>query len=471
MIFLTRDSLKLNKAFGLSHLKLLGISSGTKMRIHLRTIATLLFFPATLLATGVAEAQDRPGAARISLVDRIVAVVNSEIITEFELRDRLQRVRRDLRARNTPLPDGVDLDRQVLDRMIVEKVQLQFARESGIRVDDLQLDQSIARIAESNSLSLVQFRQALEKDAIPFAKFREEVRNEIILSRVREREVDARITVSDSEIEIFLAEQKEAPAVGGEYRLSHILLRLPDQASPEQIERQRNRADEVVRRARSGTDFGQLSATFSDAPEALTGGDLGWRAPERLPDLFVGALAKMKPGETSEVLRSPAGLHVLRLIDQRGAGAPFLVEQNRARHILIRTNDLVSESEARRKLGNIRERIVNGVDFAELARTNSDDGSAASGGDLGWLYPGDTVPEFERVMREIKVGDVSEPVLSPFGWHLIQVVERRVADMSDDRKRLEARRALREKKSGEAYQEWLRQLRDRAYVEYRLQER
>jgi peptidyl-prolyl cis-trans isomerase SurA len=446
-------------------------SSDNQMRILPRIILMLSLLATCLAPLKVADAQGRPESARISLVDRIAAVVNSEIITQFEWRERLARVRKDLQARNTPLPEGVDLERQVLERMIMERVQLQFAKESGIRVEDIQLDQSIARIAESNSLSLIQFRQALEKDGIPFDKFREEVRNEIILSRVREREVDSRITVSDSEVDIMLSEQKEAPAGAAEYRLAHILLRLPDQASPEQIERQRSRADEVVRRSRAGSDFGQLSATYSDAPEALTGGDLGWRTQERLPDLFVSALAKMKPGEVSEVLRSPAGFHVLKMYEQRGAGAPFMVEQNKVRHILIRTNDLVSETEARRKLANIRERIVNGVDFAELARTNSDDGSAANGGDLGWIYPGDTVPEFERVMRELKVGEISEPTRSPFGWHLIQVVERRTADMSDDRKRMEARRALREKKSGEAYQEWLRQLRDRAYVEYRLEDR
>ena len=414
-------------------------SSDNQMRILPRIFLMLSLLATCLVPLKVADAQGRPESARISLVDRIAAVVNSEIITQFEWRERLARVRKDLQARNTPLPEGVDLERQVLERMIMERVQLQFAKEGGIRVEDVQLDQSIARIAESNSLSLIQFRQALERDGIPFDKFREEVRSEIILARVREREVDTRITVSDSEVDIMLSEQKEAPAGAAEYRLAHILLRLPDQASPE--------------------------------PEALTGGDLGWRTQDRLPDLFVSALDKMKPGEVSEVLRSPAGFHVLMLFEQRGAGAPFMVEQNRVRHILIRTSDLVSEAEARRKLANIRERIVNGVDFAELARTNSDDGSAASGGDLGWIYPGDTVPEFERVMRELKVGELSEPTRSPFGWHLIQVVARRTADRSDDRKRLEARRVLREKKSGEAYQEWLRQLRDRAYVEYRFEDR
>lgn len=426
----------------------------------------------------LAQAQDAnrnsgqaPARARIVLVDRIVAVVNSEVITKFELDERLDRVRQDLLARKTPLPEHAALERQVLERMIVERVQLQHAREVAVDVDELQVDQALVRVASNNNMSLPQFRAALERDRIPFPKFREELRREIILSRLRDREVDNRISVSESEVDLFMEEQAASMEANAEYNLSHILVRIPEQASPEQIADRRARAEEALKRARAGTDFAQLSATFSDAPEALTGGNLGWRAEDRLPDLFVAAVVKLKPGELSEVLRSPAGFHVLKLNEKRGAGAPFMVEQTRARHILVRTNDLVSESEAQRKLANLRERVVNGVDFAELARINSDDGSASRGGDLGWLYSGDTVPEFEKAVAELRPGEVSQPVKSPFGWHLIQVLERRTADMSADRKRLEARRALRDKKSDEAYQEWLRQMRDRAYVEYRLDDR
>jgi peptidyl-prolyl cis-trans isomerase SurA len=218
-------------------------------------------------------------------------------------------------------------------------------------------------------------------------------------------------------------------------------------------------------------DFAQLAATYSDAPDALQGGIMGWRSQDRLPELFVEALAKLKPGDVSDVLRSPAGFHVLKLVDLRGAGAPLMVEQAHVRHILVRTNELVSEDEAKRKLVNLRERIVNGVNFTELARLNSDDSSASRGGDLGWVYPGDTVPEFERAFTELKPMEVSQPVKTPFGWHLIQLIERRTADMSSERRRIEARKALLERKGDEAYQEWLRQLRDRAYVELRLEER
>ena len=429
-------------------------------------------------ALGVAEAQhpappqgQSAARSRIVLVDRIVAVVNNEVITQFELDDRLERVRQDLLSRKTPLPESKALESQVLERMILERAQLQYAKEIALTVEEVQVDQALVRIASSNNMSLPQFREALERDRIPFPKFREDLRREIILSRLRDREVDNRVAVSESEIDLFMEEQAASQDANSEYNLSHILVRVPEQASPEQIEGRRARAEEALKQARAGTDFAQLSASYSDAPEALTGGNLGWRAEDRLPDLFVAAVTKLKPGEISQVLRSPAGFHLLRLNEKRGAGAPFMVEQTHARHILVRTNDLVSETEARRKLANLRERIINGVDFAELARINSDDGSASRGGDLGWIYPGDTVPEFERTLNETKPGETSEPFKSSFGWHIIQVIERRSADMSSERKRLEARRTLRDKKSDEAFQEWLRSMRDRAYVEYRLEER
>jgi peptidyl-prolyl cis-trans isomerase SurA len=338
-------------------------------------------------------------------------------------------------------------------------------------VDDLELDRTISRVADGNKLSLTEFRRTLERDGIPFEKFREEVRNEILINRLREREVTSKLSVSEGEIDNFLLDQGARKDATMEYNLAHILVRVPEQASPEQLGARRARAEEVIKRLGENADFAQLAASYSDAPDALQGGVIGWRSQERLPELFVEALEKLKPGEVSGVLRSPAGFHVLKLIDLRGAGAPQLVEQAHVRHILVRTNELVSENDARRKLLNLRDRIVNGVDFAELARLNSDDGSASRGGDLGWVYPGDTVPEFERAFTELKPMELSQPVKTPFGWHLIQVLERRTADMSSDRKRVEARRALLDRKGDEAYQEWLRQLRDRAYVELRLEDR
>lgn len=423
---------------------------------------------------GLAAAQSTrraPAPERTSLVDRIVAVVNSEVITQFDLSERVTRALRELGSRGTPLPDRNELQRQVLERMTIERAQLQLARETGLQIDDLQLDATIARIAGSNNMPLTEFRRTLERDGIPFNKFREEVRTEIILARLREREVDNKISVAESEIDNFIADHKEGKDQSVEYNLSHILIRLPEQARPEQIMKQRERADEAVKRIKAGADFAQVVATFSDASDAIEGGTLGWRTPDRLPELFASVVAGLRPGEISEVLRSPAGFHILRLNERRGAGSSYMVEQNHVRHILVRTSETVSQDEAQRKLLALRERIVNGSNFGELARLNSDDGSAGRGGDLGWVYPGDTVPDFERATKELKPMDVSQPVKTQFGWHLIQVLARRTTDASSERKRLEARKALRERKSDEAFQEWLRQLRDRAWVEYRLEER
>ncbi len=435
----------------------------------LLTVILLVFCCGSGFAQSDGTARPAPGL--IAPIDRVVAIVNKEVITQYELSERVDSVLKELRRRGTPLPDREEIERQVLERYITEKVQLQFARETAMRVDDLELDRTVSRVAESNKLTLTAFRQMLERDGIPFDKFREELRNEILISRLREREVNSKITVGESEIDNFLAEQSEKKEAAAEYNVAHILVRVPEQASPEQLESRRARAMEAVKRLKDGADFAQVAATYSDAPDALQGGVMGWRSQERLPELFAGTVVKLKPGEVSDVLRSPAGFHVLRLVDRRGAGAPLLVDQTHIRHILVRTNEIVSEDDAKRKLLQLRERIVNGVDFAELARLQSDDGSAARGGDLGWIYPGDTVPEFERAFSELGPMEVSQPVKTPFGWHLIQVLERRKADVSSDRRRLDARKALLERKSDEAYQEWLRQLRDRAFVEHRIEER
>jgi peptidyl-prolyl cis-trans isomerase SurA len=413
-------------------------------------------------------------AQRATLVDRIVAVVNKEVITASELNDAVGAAERGLRRRGTPLPPRDLLERQMLERLILDKAQLQMARETGIRVDELQLDRAVQRVAEQNRMTLAEFRSALEKDGVPFGAYREDLREQIILSRLREREVNDKILVSDGEIDLFLEDTK-ATTERVEFNLAHILVRIPEQASPERIEAARGRAEKVVAEARAGTDFGRLAASYSDAPDALQGGALGWRAQDRLPDLFVGALRKMAPGEVSDVLRSPAGFHIVKMLERRGAGGGAEgpgVQQTRLRHILIRTNDAVSEADARRRLLDLRDRIVNGgADFAEMARVHSDDGSSARGGELDWLHPGDTVPDFERAYAELKVGEVSQPVRTPFGYHLIQVLERRTADLSNERRRAQARQALREKKSDDAYQEWLRQLRDQTYIEMRLEDR
>mgnify|MGYP001764890086 CR=1 FL=1 len=418
-----------------------------------------------LLATAVQAAP-----AEIIEADRIVAVVGDDVITQYELSVRLDAALRELKKQGTPLPPQSELERQMLERVIMERVQLQAARDGGIRVDDLQLDQAIGRIAAGNRMTPAQFRQALERDGVQYAKFREEIRNEMTVVRLREREVDSRLVITDGEIDNYIANQATSGG-GEEYQLAHILLRAPEAASPEQLQRLRQRAEQAQKRAQGGENFAELAAAFSDAPDALQGGNLGWRPLDRLPSLYAEAATRLKPGEVSPVLRSSAGFHVVKMGGKRGGTVNASIQQTRARHILIRVNEVVSEPEARHRIDSLRERLVNGADFAELARQYSQDGSAAKGGDLGWVNPGDTVPEFEQAMNALKDGELSPVVLSPFGMHLIQVSERRQRDVSEERQRATARQALRERKLDEAYQEFLRQLRSRVYVENRLDEK
>ena len=418
----------------------------------------------SLLLPGLALAQAQPVEA-----DRIVAVVNNEVITLNELRTGLATAERQLKQQGTQLPPRDVLERHLLERVIVDLAQLQFAKETGLRVDDAQLDRALNGIAQNNNLGLAEFRAALERDGILWPKFREEIRKQMIIARLKEREVDSRIVVSEGEIDNFLANAQGA-AGNEEYNLAHIMLRVPEQAKPEELLRIRTRAEEILGQLRRGADFAQLAAANSDAPESLSGGALGWRSLDRLPALFAEAVPKLKPGETSETLRSPAGFHILKLIERRGGAMNIKpVQQTHARHILIKTSEVVSEEEARRRLVVLKERIDHGADFAELARLHSNDLSAAKGGDLDWLDKGATVPEFERAMDALKPGQVSGPVQSPFGWHLIQVLERRM-DSSQKQVRQHALQVLRERKADEAYQDWLRQMRDRAYVEYRLED-
>ena len=424
------------------------------------------------------ESQPRLGPTVVprsqqQLIDRIVAIVNRDVITQRDLAERIAVVENQLKRQGTPLPPADVLERQVLERMISDRVQVQFARETGVRADDVQVDRTVQAIAEQNRLSLADFRRVLAEQGVSFERFRDDIRNEILISRLREREVDSKIQIAESEVDNFLEEAQSTASGPAQYNLSHILVRVPENASPEQVEARRRRALDALAKARGGGDFSELAVSFSDAPDALQGGGMGWREQDRLPEIFSEALAKMKPGEVSDILRSPAGFHLLKLNDRRGAGGgAFVVEQTHVRHILARVGELVSEGEARRKIGLLRTRIVQGENFAEVARLNSDDtASATRGGDLGWIVPGDLVPEFDRAVRSLKPGEISEPVRTAFGFHLIEVLQRRTSDLSADRKRLEARKVLRERRSDESYEEWLRQLRDRAYVEYRLEER
>ena len=437
----------------------------TTMRHSIRTLVALCLFLTGVFGPSASAAPAEPVEA-----DRIVAVVSEEVITSYDLRARLDEAVKQLKKQGTPLPPQDVLERQLLERMIIDRIQLQFARETGLKVDDAQLDQAIGRIAANNKMTQQQFRMALEKDGVNYARFREDIRDEMTTVRLREREVDSKLVISDGEIDLYLANQA---SVGGgeEVQLAHILLRAPEAASPEQLQKLRLRGEQAVKRAKAGENFAQLTATFSDAPDALQGGNLGWRPLERLPQIYAEAAVRMKPGEVSDLLRSSAGFHIIKFLGKRGGSAQASIQQTHARHILIKVNEVVSETEARRKMENLRERLVNGGDFAELARLYSQDGSAAKGGDLGWISPGDTVPEFETAMDALKDNQLSPVVQSPFGMHLIQVLERRQRDVSGERQRATARQALRDRKLDDAYQDWLRQIRDRAYVEVRLEEK
>lgn len=435
------------------------------MKILLRALA--LFF----LLAGLASAQSPQRQGREPLpADRIVAVVNDEVITLYELRTRLDLALNQLKRQGTSLPPRNVLERQMLERLVMDKVQLQFARETGLRVDDAQLEQALQRIAASNKMSLSQFRDALQKDGIPFAKFREDIREEMIIARVRERDVENKISISEGEIDNYLGSDASKGGAGEQYEIAHILFRAPESASPEQIQKLKAKASDVFARLKNGEDFAQLAAAYSDAPDGLSGGSLGLRSLDRLPGIFAEIVTTLQVNEVAPVLRSPNGFHIVKLLAKRGGSAMPAVQQTHVRHILIKVNELVSESDARHKLAGLYDRIKNGGSFAELARLYSQDGSASKGGDLGWIYPGDTVPEFERAMNALKPGEVSQPVQTPFGFHLIEVFERRVQDVSADRQRAVARQALRERKMDEAYQDWLRQARDRAYIELRLDE-
>jgi peptidyl-prolyl cis-trans isomerase SurA len=406
-------------------------------------------------------------ASKVEPLDHIVAVVNDEVITQHDLDARYQRAVAQLESRKTPLPPRDVLQKQLLERMINDSIQLQLADQTGIKVDAGMLDKAIDRIAAQNKMSLEQFRAALAKEGVDFASFRGDIRKEIILNRLREREVDNKINVTESEVDAYLDAQAKQ-GVDTEYNTAHILIRIPENATTEQIQAAYAKAQKVLKAIRAGGDFAQISASYSDSPNALEGGAMGWKHGSEIPTLFSQVLINMKPGETSDILRSNNGFHLIKLIDKRGQAAATIIPQTHARHILIKTNEVVSESDAKNRLLQIRERLENGsVKFEDMARQYSNDGSASKGGDLGWLSPGETVPEFERAMNALKPGEISQPILTPFGYHLIQVIERRDEDVTKERQRLLARQALRERKIDEAQEDWIRQLRDSAFVEYR----
>jgi peptidyl-prolyl cis-trans isomerase SurA len=429
-----------------------------KLILAIATIVT------TLLPQHAAIAQ------RPTLVDRVVAIVNDDVVTQVELERRVAQILGQLRRQNTALPPPGVLERQVLEQLIIERIQLQMAEERGIRVTDAQLDRLVDRFAADNRLSVEQLRDRVAAEGMSFEAFRQQLRGEYLRSRLREREVDSKVNVSEADVDAWLAtgqgraQGAETPV---EYEVGQILLRVPENAPEDEVARQRDRAAELVARLRKGEDIGDLAAEFAGPLPEGQSVSLGWRDASRLPQLFVDAVRGLEEGAVADPVRSPNGFHVLKLLGRRDAGsaAPVSVVQTHVRHILVQPNELLPEAEALRRLADIRERVLNGgASFEDMARQYSSDGSAGRGGDIGWVYPGDTVPEFERAMNALEPGQISDVVRTPFGLHLVQVLGRRNDQASPERLRQAARQAVREQRAEEAYEIWVEQLRDSAYV-------
>jgi peptidyl-prolyl cis-trans isomerase SurA len=414
-----------------------------------------------LLATRAVLAAPEP-------LDRIVAVVNDSVITSTELADRVQLVKAQLARQNTSLPPQDVLQRQVLERMVVEELQMQLAAQTGVIVDDIELNNSMREIARKNNMNLIEFRKTVEQDGYSFNRLREDIRIDMTTARLRERQINNRITITDQEVESLLSREAQLSEQPVEYLLGHILVALPEAASPEQIQAGRERIERIAGDLEGGADFAQTAIAESDGQQALAGGDLGWRNAGQIPRLFVDTVVAMQVGQVSQPIRSPSGFHLVKVVDKRGEAKQYITQTN-VRHILIAPTAVISGTEARLRIERLRDRIVNGEDFAALAQANSaDTRSASRGGELGWVNPGDLVPQFEKAMDALPVGGLSEPVQSQFGWHLIKVEERRQQDVTEEVRRNRARMALFRRKVEEETQLWAQRLRDEAYVDYRL---
>lgn len=403
--------------------------------------------------------------------DYIVAVVNSEPITNLQVSAQVERIRQQLTAQRRPVPDPRELARQVLEQLINERAQLQLARDLGIKIDDPSIDQAEQTVASQNQLTVEQLHRQLEREGMDSRRFREQLRDQLLLTRLREREVDPRVRISDVEVDQYLAEQQERSSnpASLQVNMAHLLVAVPENASEQELAGLQAKAQRALQRARAGEDFAALARELSDAPDKANGGQLGLRSADRYPPLFLDATRTLNPGDIAGPVRSGAGFHVIKLIERRNAGLPpTTVTQSHARHILLVPSTQLNEAQARDKLNDFRRRILAGeTDFATLARQNSQDGSAAQGGDLGWANPGQFVPEFERVMDQLAPGQISQPLISRFGVHLIQLIERRNATLSAREQREMVRSMLREKKFGEVYANWAQDVRAKAYVELR----
>ncbi|OUR89808.1 molecular chaperone SurA [Methylophaga sp. 42_8_T64] len=400
-------------------------------------------------------------------LDRIIAVVNDEVILESELVEMERTVRDQLRQRDAVIPPSDIMRKQVLERLLIQRVQVQKADRVGIRVGDDALNATLRQIADNNGLTLREFRDVLEKDKYDFSDFRESIREEMIITRLRKSQVEDRVVVSDREIDNFLATQVSQGGVETVYHLLHILISMPEAAAPEQIQEAQEKFDKVQELLDSGANFAEVAAGYSDGQNALEGGDLGWRKQGELPSLFAKVVPGLVEGQVSELIRSGSGFHLVKLAEKKSEES-HMVKQTLASHILLKTNELTTNNDAESRLQQLRERVLNGADFAELARAHSDDtGSAIEGGSLGWASPGVMVSEFEEKMDALADGEVSDVFKSRFGWHLIKVFERREQNMAEEFKRNKARAQIRQRKISEDMESWLREMRDEAYVEYR----
>ncbi len=420
--------------------------------------ATLLLFPAA--ARPAAPASPAP-------LDRILVVVNDDVVTQSELNTRVADTKKRLQLEKIAMPSDDVLRRQVLDQLVFERIQLQIATLTGIRVAEADVDKTVESVAHDNKMNLEDFQKFLRREGLDPAAHRASIRNQMIIRQLQEREILNRVSVTDAEVDGFLENQESRERVNQAYNLSHIFIAVPESASPEAIEKAKARAEDIYRQIKQGGNFEQAAIANSQGSEALSGGGLGWKNAGQLPELFLSAVKSLAPGSLSDILRSPNGFHILRLNDRRGDVRTERVTQTHARHILLRPSEIQSLEDARVKLNHLRERVENGEDFAGLARAHSEDtASAASGGDLGWASPGQFVPEFEKALSALKPGQLSAPVRTPFGLHLIQVLERRTHDISQEKLRTDARRQIHARKADERYEQWARQLRDEAFVEY-----
>jgi peptidyl-prolyl cis-trans isomerase SurA len=424
-----------------------------------------------LLLSGIASqafAQTRDLATTGVLLDRVAAVVNEGVVLQSELDEQVNMVTKRLQKDKTQLPPANVLRQQILERLVMQEVQLQRAERGGIKVPDEMLNDSLKSVAERNDMTLDQLPVALQAQGINYAAYRDSIRKEMTIQMLRQRDVLARIIVTPREIDQYLEKQKES-GENREYNVSHILLSLPEAASPGQLEEVEARAKDIVQRARGGEDFAQLAVTYSNSQTALEGGQLGWRKSAQMPTLLADLVTSMQNGQVSDPVRTPSGFHIIRLNDQRGAEEQVMVDQTHVRHILMRTNELQDDQTVRQKLNALRERILAGEDFAGLAATTSEDTtSAAEGGDLGWQGPKTFTPEFERVINGLKENEISEPFQTQYGWHIAQLLGRRVHDNTDEVQRQHAFNALREGKADEETELWLRRLRDEAFIEYKM---